>query len=342
MSQVQSAAVDIKGLYRGFDAQIDRNETLRASSAASRREDGSSFSRLTMNDPTGFGHWDVLRLHDDLLVCAADSYYHRRFDLDIRPPVDLVSLRYIVSGELHLRTSRDQRFVARQGTASLFRVSSRRSHAIAIEPCKRLASLTLHIPADRLATMLGMDTDELPELVGKFLQPDATLQYCSMPLTAAMKNAVLDVVDVPFDGALRRRYLEAKVMELLCLFVDAAARSANDRAREGRLAPAERDRLYQVRDMLSAEFLDPPSIGELARRVGINRTKLQRGFKEAFGMTIFDYSHRRRMSLARELLHDRGLSIGEVAAAVGYGHATNFTAAFRRHFQQLPKQTRRE
>jgi AraC-like DNA-binding protein len=35
------------------------------------------------------------------------------------------------------------------------------------------------------------------------------------------------------------------------------------------------------------------------------------------------------------------MSIGEVAEAVRYGHATNFTAAFRRHFKQLPKEVRR-
>jgi AraC-like DNA-binding protein len=47
------------------------------------------------------------------------------------------------------------------------------------------------------------------------------------------------------------------------------------------------------------------------------------------------------MVRARELLRDRSLSIAEVAEAVGYNHPTNFTAAFRRYFNQLPKQMRR-
>lgn len=207
-----------------------------------------------------------------------------------------------------------------------------------IEARRRLASLTLHFHADHLKSIMGMEQEELPELLRNIDSSETSLQYCSMPLTAAMKNGVLDIVDTPFEGALRRRYLEAKVMELFCLFVDAAGRSPSNVHVPAPLASAERERLYYAREILCADFLDPPSISALARAVGINRTKLQHGFKEAFGTTIFDFCHDKRMTLARELLRDRDMSIGEVADAVGYGHATNFTAAFRRHFKQLPKQ----
>lgn len=341
MHQLEPSSLDINGLYRGFDAEIVRNDAIRCSTGVSRQEGTSTIARLIMEDGAGAGHWDVMRLHDDLLVCAADSYYHDRLDLVVRPPVDLLSMRFIVSGAVQLRAGRNQSVIARQGFASVMRVPSARSHSVSIEQRKRLASLTLHFHADRLPAIMGMEPEELPELLRKFLRPEDALQYGSMPLLPAMKNAVLDIVDTPFDGILRRRYLEAKAIELFCLFVDAAGRAKGEQQSPAPFTSVDRGRLYQVRDILSSQFLDPPSIGELARTVGINRTKLQRDFKKAFNTTIFDFCHHRRMSLARELLRDPAMSIGEVAAAVRYGHATNFSAAFRRHFKQLPKEIRR-
>lgn len=341
MPQLRSSSEDINTLYRGFDAQIDRNAAIHSTTAVARRGGATSFTRLTMNQGKGVGYWDVLRLHDDeLLVCLADSYYHERFNFGVRPPVDLVSMRFVVSGALQLRAGRNDAIVLDRETASIVGVPSVYSHVVTIEPRKRLASLTLHFHADKLASIMDMEPDELPELLRQIASGEASLQSCSMPLTPAMKNGVLDIVDTQFEGALRRRYVEAKVMELFCLFVDAANRNPAGGQQGAPLASAERERLYHAHEILCSDFLDPPSIGALARTVGINRTKLQQGFRETFGTTIFDFCHDKRMTLARELLQDRDMSIGEVAGAVGYGHATNFTAAFRRHFKQLPKQMR--
>jgi AraC-like DNA-binding protein len=48
------------------------------------------------------------------------------------------------------------------------------------------------------------------------------------------------------------------------------------------------------------------------------------------------------MQHARELLVSEGLSVSEVAYAVGYSHCTSFTAAFREFFDCLPSEIRSE
>ena len=60
-----------------------------------------------------------------------------------------------------------------------------------------------------------------------------------------------------------------------------------------------------------------------------------------FGATVFEFCLARRMELARGLLLDGGMTISEIAETVGYEHPTNFTAAFRRRFNALPKDYRR-
>ncbi|MDR5806611.1 helix-turn-helix domain-containing protein [Caballeronia sp. LZ001] len=58
------------------------------------------------------------------------------------------------------------------------------------------------------------------------------------------------------------------------------------------------------------------------------------------GVTVFDYSLRRRMQEALRLLVDDRQSVGEVAAAVGYQHPTSFTTSFRDFYGFAPKDAR--
>ena len=87
-------------------------------------------------------------------------------------------------------------------------------------------------------------------------------------------------------------------------------------------------------------YKSPPTITELARQVGLNRSRLCVEFKEIFGTTVFEFCQGYRMNKARELLQDRNLSIAQVAESVGYEHATNFTSAFKKQFGFLPKAIR--
>ena len=88
---------------------------------------------------------------------------------------------------------------------------------------------------------------------------------------------------------------------------------------------------------------DPFSIEELARVAGLNRTKLQEGFKELFGTTIFGYISDTRLEEARRHILDPGsvLSIGEIAALSGYKNPQHFTAAFKKKFGYLPRDARK-
>jgi len=337
VQQLQSSSETVVHLYRGFDAVIERNSAIRL--AAQRGE--SDFTRLNMSDETGTGRWDVLRLYEDLLVCVADSYYRDRFTFDVSPPVNLISMRFVMSGALQLLSRRECPVAVEASTASMVTVPAVRDHSVSIKGGERLASLTLHFHSGKLASFINMDEEEPPSLLRDFIRDAGSLRYCAVPLTPAMKSGVLDIIDAPFAGTLRRRYLEAKVTELLCLFFGSVAQDCERGERVTPVLHSDRERLYHAREILCASFFDPPTISALARAVGTNRTKLQSGFKETFGVTIFEFCHSRRMVRARELLHDHGLSIGEVATAVGYDHPTNFTAAFRRYFKQPPKQMRR-
>ncbi|MEH2012800.1 helix-turn-helix transcriptional regulator [Nostoc sp.] len=72
--------------------------------------------------------------------------------------------------------------------------------------------------------------------------------------------------------------------------------------------------------------------------VSLSDRKLQRGFRELFGTTVFGYLHHHRMEQAQILLRYRDMQVSEVAHAVGYSHLGHFTEAFKRKFGITPKQ----
>ena len=327
MNDLLSSRADVRDIYDGFNGHVA------GPPRAPRREPASA--RLPVQH--GAGYWDVVRLYDHLLVCVADSSYDEHYTLPIRVPEDLVSLRFVVAGGIGLHDAGPNAVRVEKGYASVLSLPAGRDYDLHIHGRERLASLTLHFHAGNLARIMGLETGELPRLLRDLDRPGQGFHHIGMRLNQSMQGAVRDIVGASFKGALRQRYLEAKVMEMLCLLVDAV--DGDDRGVQ--VAPplrrSERDSLYEAREILVEEFADPPSIELLARRVGVNRTKLQVGFKEMFGSTVFDFCQARRMERALELLRDGSMTIAEVAESVGYEHATNFTAAFRRRFNSLPK-----
>lgn len=112
----------------------------------------------------------------------------------------------------------------------------------------------------------------------------------------------------------------------------------NEAPQSGRFGQKEKTMARQARDILWAEFKNPPSVMALARRVGTNDCKLKQLFRHFFDTTPYGVVLDSRMHHAYQLLKTEGLSIGIVAETVGYQHASNFSAAFCRYFGHPPRQ----
>lgn len=66
--------------------------------------------------------------------------------------------------------------------------------------------------------------------------------------------------------------------------------------------------------------------------------RLNAGFRETFGQSIFQLLIQARMECARSAFVAGGMSVKEVAYATGYSHVSNFSAAFRARFGVPPSQ----
>jgi AraC-like DNA-binding protein len=180
-------------------------------------------------------------------------------------------------------------------------------------------------PLDRLAE--GIDKGQMHALAP--VNPSAT---------PTMKAIMYDVLHCPFKGFSKRLFLEAKVLELLALQIDQTG--AGYSSPTTALKPDDVDKLLAAKEWLNEHFLQPITLLEVARLVGLNDFKLKKGFRVLFNTTVFGYMTNLRMSHARRLLLDNRQTVTEVADALGYQHVHHFAHAFRKHFGHLPSELR--
>ena len=92
----------------------------------------------------------------------------------------------------------------------------------------------------------------------------------------------------------------------------------------------DREKIKLARQILLQHIGEPITIKALSRKVAINECYLKKGFKEIFGTTIFDFYQSQRMEHAKYLLYDKGLSVTEVSALLGYSSISHFSTAFKK------------
>ncbi len=101
------------------------------------------------------------------------------------------------------------------------------------------------------------------------------------------------------------------------------------------------NKVHEARKILGENLTSDVSIEKLAEMVNLNRTTLQRVFRQMYGVTIFEYRTQVRMQEAKNLLLEDRLSVTEIAGLCGYSNSSKFSAAFKKRFVLSPMEWKR-
>ncbi len=63
--------------------------------------------------------------------------------------------------------------------------------------------------------------------------------------------------------------------------------------------------------------------------MGLHHSKLNTGFREIYGTTIFEYLRQTRPIMAKALLDNGLMNVSEAAFAVGYASPSHFVKSFK-------------
>lgn len=100
----------------------------------------------------------------------------------------------------------------------------------------------------------------------------------------------------------------------------------------------DRAKLSQAKVIMAGNIVNPPSLMELSRLIGLNDYKLKKGFKEMYGTTVFGYLREQRLEKACYLLQNGTMNVMEVANAVGYSNPSHFAEVFKERYGLSPRE----
>ena len=208
-----------------------------------------------------------------------------------------------------------------------------------------LQRVTIRVKPDIFRNFSSSQVDLMPtELKALISNNSQQIFYRKVGfITPAMQQALRQIISCPYQGMARQIYLESKALELISLQLTQLIQSQSgiiSSSSSGYLQPDDIERIHQAKSILEANFKNPPSLMELARKVQLNDYKLKRGFKEVFGTTTFGYLQKIRMERGKNLLAEQMLTVARVAQTVGYKSPSRFCDAFKKHFGITPRNYR--
>ncbi|WP_299410833.1 helix-turn-helix transcriptional regulator [uncultured Roseobacter sp.] len=156
------------------------------------------------------------------------------------------------------------------------------------------------------------------------------------PLAVSRESwcAARSIVNPRMDGLIRQLQVESFALGVLASALT-EARDETGRS-ETRISPLNRAALHRARDMIEGEPEVLHTLSSLSRDIGMSPASFKRKFPILFGKSPISYLRDVRLDHARYGIEREGWTVSEAARRVGYGHASNFSLAFRRRFGVSP------
>ncbi|MEB3336211.1 MAG: AraC family transcriptional regulator [Leptolyngbyaceae bacterium] len=299
---------------------------------------GSDDFDTTWNYPPqlGQGYWREIQLREGLHLAIARHQLHTPVILHLPEREHPLEYSFYLSGQFKHQShpvGAGQYSLCGSGTAPV-----EWNEGLATE---QVLEVNVHIHPDLFTAYWNPDSEAIPTLLQHLIKPPSQTYYVrSGTTTLGMQTAVQQILQCPFQGMIKRMYLESKVWELMALLIAQELELNQQTPLVPILKPDDVDRIHHARDILLQHLDNPPSLMELARQVGLNDCTLKRGFRQVFGQTAFGYLHNYRLEQARQLLEERQLNVSEIAQTIGFASRSYFAAAFRKKFGVTPKKYR--
>ena len=133
----------------------------------------------------------------------------------------------------------------------------------------------------------------------------------------------------------------AKAIELLCeTFFLLQQDILIPAARDAQLSYRDCERIRAARRLIETRWNEKLTLDFIASTCGLNRSKLARGFRDMFNLTVADLLAEHRLGGARQMLIDTELPISAIGYRCGYLNNAAFTRAFSRRYGVAPSSFR--
>jgi AraC family transcriptional activator of pyochelin receptor len=284
-------------------------------------------------DEIGDGFLCQTKLRDGLILGIGKVLFNERIHMSFDTRTFPLTFTYGVSGNMQytfeLENGCQNRWCSEAGQSAVSCLSELRG----VMDCPAgtpVQWLSIHIDPIILISLVDLRSGRFPCSICDLAQGADTTEYQERFATSLpMDMAIHQILNCPYQGTLKRLYLEGKTLELLTHSLARLVQPGNVAQEKAAIRPQDIERVKYARDLIRKNLQDPPKLLDLARAVGLHHSKLNIGFREIYGTTIFDYLRQARLLMAKSLLDDGRMNVSETAFAVGFSSPSHFTKSFK-------------
>ncbi len=275
-----------------------------------------------------------IQLREGTELEISDCKFHDNLRLRLPEREHVLEYSFCLSGKYQ-----NEDFSFGSGQYALYGSGMAPKEVFETQSSERILEINVHLYPETFLAFLGNYTGEMPSELAHLIRSYDEIYYSSTGnITQPMQVVLQQILQCPYQGTIKRIYLESKVFELMSLLVEADLIERGGKKDIPKLKNDDIQRIHYAKEILSQRLQNPPSLLELARLTGLNDCTLKRGFRQCFGTTVFGYLHNYRLEKAQQLLLIGDMSIAEVASSVGFASRSYFATAFRKKFGVNPKQ----
>lgn len=204
---------------------------------------------------------------------------------------------------------------------------------------ERHSRLYISVQLETLRSFANILDGELPVGIRHLIKsPNEAAYERDRSIQPLMNSVIRQILQCPYQGMVKRAYLESKTIELIALVLDHESSIQRGESNRGPLKPEQIERIYYARELLLKDLSNPPTLEQLAHQVGLNDFLLKQGFHQVFESTVFGQLQTHRLEMAKSLLAEQDINVSKVARLIGYVRPSSFSKAFKQRFGLTPKE----
>ena len=195
-------------------------------------------------------------------------------------------------------------------------------------------AVSIDISRERLSRWIDRDVER--SLKPMLREGPQEVSSLGSPAFEPWRRLSGEILRADAGNAMRRLTIEHHALQVVHLSLDTLLDGGGQDT--ATLSFKEQDAAHEMRERLTSDFLDPPDISSLAVEFRMSPRRLERAFRETFGLSSFQFLLNVRLDYAYQALLDGELHYKEIAWRLGYRHTTSFSHAFRKKFGIAPSE----
>lgn len=319
---------DMKDYYSQFSSDI----------LLEKKDTYTNQSQYNLCNDIGKGNFELISLDGGIEVCFADMKFKNKLEYEYQLDFNCFEIIYCIKGHMKFNNKKtDTLHTIQKEDIKFIRNSSYGWESFSTSDDWESISIIFNNQFFNQFPELTVDT--LDEQALESLINDMMVEITIPDVKVAFNQ--IHRCNLPKDSTCRILYLQSKAIEIISLILKEMI-IKNEPNQNLILKNDDIDKLQYAKEIINNDYVNPLSINELSKHIGLNTFKLKVGFKQIYNTTIYGYIRDLRMEKAREYLIEGQKNVIEIANMVGYSNPSHFSAAFKKKFGVNPSELKRK